>query len=432
MTGVQSAHHINGPGAALTARGPDTGGLAPMSHASSHGAESRRPVFTGNRRVPGLYERTLADGSNVYEARLRLGGLVRRNRLEAKTKTDAIAELRALQVDHERGEQHKSPALAPTVCELAADYIAHLRARIGDTDPRRRRSPRTVAHYDEQLRLHVLPELGSRVATDVTVVDVRRLLDHLAAKRLSPSSKTGALNILSGMLGYGVRQQVVSRNVVRDLDRDDRPGAARTTEPRYLTTDEIARLLDAMRDTFRPVAAACAFAGLRLSEALGLRWRDVDLKAGTLSVTAQLGPNGDRVPLKTAASAATVPMLPALVEEIRAHRSRIAGSSLVRLQADALVFTTVRGKPHGRRNVLRAVYAAGDAAGLNGDDREPVGVHDLRHSFVAIALAAGLTLPEAAALARHANPRVTATVYAGLTDQGREQLGSKLAEAFGG
>jgi hypothetical protein len=41
-------------------------------------------------------------------------------------------------------------------------------------------------------------------------------------------------------------------------------------------------------------------------------------------------------------------------------------------------------------------------------------------------------LPEAAALARHANPRVTATVYAGLTDTARAGLGSKLAAAFGG
>ena len=118
--------------------------------------------------------------------------------------------------------------------------------------------------------------------------------------------------------------------------------------------------------------------------------------------------------------------------ELREHRSRVAGQALTRVQPDALVFTTSRGRPHGRRNVLRAMCAAGDAAGLNSDGRELVGVHDLRHSFVAVALAAELTLPEAAALARHANPRVTATVYAGLTDTARAGLGLKLAAAFGG
>src|SRR5262249_27757185 len=154
-------------------------------------------------------------------------------------------------------------------------------------------------------------------AVELKVADVRRLLDVLAAKKLAPRSRSGLLGILSGLLTYGVRQGVVDRNVVRDLDRDDRPGAARLTEPRYLSVDELDRLLAAMGDTFRPVAATCAYAGLRLSEALGLRWSDVDLKAGTLTVTAQLGPDGERVPLKTAASAATVPMLPVLLAELR-------------------------------------------------------------------------------------------------------------------
>lgn len=403
---------------------------------------ARRPVYSGNRRIPGLYERTLADGTIVYDAALRLGGQVRRRRLLARTKTDAIAELRALQVDHARGEAHRSPAEALTLNELARDYVEHLRVRTNETDPRRRRSPRTVGHYEAQLRLHVLPVLGHRPVSEITVADVRRLLDTLAAKklkrgeqearRLSPWSRSGLLSILSGVLTYGVRQGVVAHNVVRDLGRDDRPGAQRKSEPRYLSPNELDALLASMGETFRPIAATCAFAGLRLSEALGLRWRDLDFAGGTLAVSAQLGPDGTRAPLKTAASAATVPLLPKLAAELKVHRSRVAGQALARVQPDAFVFTTSRGRPHGSRNVLRAVYAAGDAAGLNGDGRERVGVHDLRHSFVAVALAAGLTLPEAAALARHANPRVTAAVYAGLTDSARAGLGEKLRSAFGG
>lgn len=414
-----------------------------MTHASSHGASTRRPIYTGNRRVPGLYERSLANGSTVYDAALRLGGKVRRHRLEATTKTDAINELRALQVDYERGETHRSPAAGLTLEELAHDYLTHLRVRTNESDPRRRRSPRTLEHYESQLRLHVLPVLGHLPAAELTVADVRRLLDVLAVKRwrtrsgqeerrLSPRSRSGLLGILSSVLTYGVRQRVVAHNVLHDLGRDDRPGAQRKSEPRYLSPDELELLLLRMGDTFRPVAEACAFAGLRLSEALGLRWSDVDLKAGTLTVTAQLGPDGTRVPVKTAASAATVPLLPRLAAQLREHRSRVAGKSLTRVHPEAFVFTTSRGRPHGRRNVLRAVYAAGDAAGLNGEGRERVGVHDLRHSFVAAALAAGLTLPEAAALARHANPRVTLAVYAGLTIESREQLGAKLvASGFG-
>jgi integrase len=359
---------------------------------------------------------------------LRLGGRVRRHRLEARTKTDALAELRALQVDYERGEQHRSAAAALTVAELASDWLVHLESRVGHRDPRRRYSARTVALYRQRMEQHIIPAFGSRAATDVGLSDVRRLIDQLGLAGLAPSTVTGIIGILSGLFRYGIKSGVLERNVVRDLDRDDRPGTARLTEPRYLTTDEIARLLENLSDTFRPIVAVCTFAALRISEVLGLRWRDVDLNSGRLTVSGQLGPSGRRVPVKTSASSADVDLLPALTRELRDHRARQASRDLRRVHADALVFRTARGKPQSRRNALRAVHRAGSAAGLNPDGREPVGLHDLRHSFAAAALEQ-LSLPEASFLLRHANARVTAQIYAGLTDDARKQAAGKLAKA---
>lgn len=395
---------------------------------ASHGAATRRPVYTGNRRVPGLYERTLADGSAVYDVALRLGGIVRRHRLAARTKTDALAELRALQVDYERGEEYRSPAAALTVAELASDWLAHLESRVGHRDPKRRYSARTVALYRQRLEQHIIPALGSRPAVDVTVADLRRLIDRLGLAGLAPSTVTGIIGIVSGLFRYGLKNGVLERNIVRDLDRDDRPGTGRLSEPRYLTTDELARLLGNLTDTFRPIVAVCTFAALRISEVLGLRWRDVDLKNGTLTVNGQLGADGTRVPVKSSASSASIDLLPALTRELREHRTRQAGRDLRRVRSDELVFTTARGRPQSRRNALRALHKAGDAAGLNGKGREPVGLHDLRHSFAAAALEQ-LSLPEASVLLRHANARVTATVYAGLTDDARKQAAAKLAKS---
>jgi integrase len=56
-----------------------------------------------------------------------------------------------------------------------------------------------------------------------------------------------------------------------------------------------------------------------------------------------------------------------------------------------------------------------------------VGVHDLRHSFAAYALGGGLSLTETSRVLRHANPQVTATIYAGLSDDAVLALGDKLA-----
>jgi integrase len=60
---------------------------------------------------------------------------------------------------------------------------------------------------------------------------------------------------------------------------------------------------------------------------------------------------------------------------------------------------------------------------------EPVGLNDLRDSFVALALDARMSLAEVAVLARHANARVTGQLYAGLSDKAKTQLASKLLDA---
>ena len=99
------------------------------------------------------------------------------------------------------------------------------------------------------------------------------------------------------------------------------------------------------------------------------------------------------------------------------------------MRAPSLVFTTGQGKPQSRRNALRALHNAGDAAGLNGDGVEPVGLHDLRHSFVAVALEAGATLAEAAVLARHANAKVTAQIYSGVSEDAKAKIATKLTSA---
>jgi integrase len=82
------------------------------------------------------------------------------------------------------------------------------------------------------------------------------------------------------------------------------------------------------------------------------------------------------------------------------------------------------GSPHHQRNALRAIVAAAEKAKLG-----HVTAHDLRHSLVANALDAGLTLTEASRLARHATPAVTATVYADVLEAKRGDLGAKLAKA---
>jgi len=124
-----------------------------------------------------------------------------------------------------------------------------------------------------------------------------------------------------------------------------------------------------------------AYGGLRVSEVLALTWKDVDFDAGMLAVHGT----------KTALSDASVPMILPLVAELRAHRARQQT-----IDPDALVFH------HKRHAVLRAIYVAGDAIGLNTGEKR-VGCHDLRHSCAGLLLAAGVPAPRVAAIMRHAD-----------------------------
>ena len=230
---------------------------------------------------------------------------------------------------------------------------------------------------------------------------------------LAGSTICGTVNSASSLFRLAVRRGVIEANPVR-LERGDRPSQKRKREPRYLTRAEIDRLLAKLRPEARALAATMAYGALRISEALDLRWRDIDFDADTLHVQGT----------KTEGSRADVPMIASLKAELQAHRKRHPGVG------DVLVFRTATGKRLDRKDVLRSIYAAGDAAGLNPHGVRKVGCHSLRHSCASVLFAAGTPATKVAAILRHSTPRVTLMVYAGLADADRAGLRDDLEAAF--
>jgi hypothetical protein len=99
---------------------------------------------------------------------------------------------------------------------------------------------------------------------------------------------------------------------------------------------------------------------------------------------------------------------------------------------DDLITSTSHGKRiPSQLGTLRAIYGAGDEAGLNPEGVEKVGCHDLRHSCAGLLFAAGMTAPTVAAVLRHADTRTTLTTYAGLVETNRPELRRGLDAAFG-
>jgi integrase len=225
---------------------------------------------------------------------------------------------------------------------------------------------------EQRAESHVLDALGrsTRVA-DIRSAHLRSMMRRLTERGLSGSSVRGCLAVASAILRYAVDLEVIERNVASDIGRGERPSSKRLSEPTYLTVPEVEALLGKMSDESRPIAAAMFYGGLRVSEALGLRWADID--TDTIHVRGT----------KTDASDDLIPWL--------------AASGFDRIGDERLVFQTASGKPVSRRNVLRAVQNAGTQVGLS-TEVHPLGCHDLRHSLAANALGLGLSMTETSRL----------------------------------
>ncbi len=116
--------------------------------------------------------------------------------------------------------------------------------------------------------------------------------------------------------------------------------------------------------------------GLRLGERLGLQWRDLYLKQGTLHARRQWTRDGTYSEPRTQAAIRQVPLAPEMVKRLAEHKLASDYSADQRP-----VFASAMGKPMNHRNVAqRGFEAAANEAGLVGKGQPRITFHDLRHA----------------------------------------------------
>jgi integrase len=197
-----------------------------------------------------------------------------------------------------------------------------------------------------------------------------------------------------------------------------------------LSADDVLRITEEARgEPFWPLWVVIANTGLRVSEALGLAWSDVDLTRREIRVRVQLARQDGawvRRPLKTRKSKRTVPLTEDAIEALRVQRERQIVAQEVR-PIDGLVFTTPTGYPIHSTNILPSWYATLSRLGL-----PRVTTHDLRHSAATIMFRQGAPIEAIADLLGHSTTRVTADLYRHRVPEVQRSAVDLLAKAIRG
>jgi integrase len=270
--------------------------------------------------------------------------------------------------------------------------------------------PKTYTSYEQLIRVHITPDLGRIPLGKLSPQQVQEFLNRKLAAGLSARTVQYLHALLRAALNRAVKWGLVPRNVVTLTD----PPRVSRSEIQPFALDQVRSLLAAMRgDRLEALYTVALAMGLRQGEALGLRWQDVDLDAGTLRVrTALQRVEGalHLVELKTERSRRTLILPDLAVATLRAHRVRQLDERLVaedEWHEHGLVFATMQGRPLIARNVFRAYQRLLIRAGLPHKR-----FYDLRHTCATLLLAQGVDPRTIMETLGHSQISLTMNTYA--------------------
>lgn len=339
----------------------------------------------------------------------------RRHYLYAPTRRAAAAALAAALRDRELGLFVAGPS--QTVDQYLATWLRLAGDRLG---------PRTLERYAGQVRIHVVPTIGPVLLRKVTPQHLADLYAQLGAS-LSASSIAHLHRVLHSAFDQAVQWNLIARNPAAAV-KAPRP---RRREMTVLSPDEVRALLAAVAgDELEALYVLAVTAGLRQGELLGLRWRDVDLEAGWLEVSATLS-RGMRQQPKTRSSSRRVKLGETGIRALRSHRLRMAERLLpfrARTEGDVYVFVTELGEPYNGAHITeRAFKPLLRRAGL----RE-IRFHDLRHACASLLLSQGVRVDLVSQMLGHSTPALTLSIYAHLMPGDQEDAVARIDRMLGG
>lgn len=293
----------------------------------------------------------------------------------------------------------------------------------------------TSRGYAAHVRGYLVPYLGGIPLGELSPADVQQMFTAIIRGKAALGRPVGAATLrrihatLRAALNAAVRGGLITSNPGR---WPELPAAARP-RPQVWTP---ALTMRWEREGWRPAVGVwtagqtaqflaqvrghrlyalfhlVALRGLRRGEAAGLRWSNLDLPAGTLTVTGQLQQLGGHLiagPPKSDAGRRVIALDKTTIGALRAHQARQQAERVAageRWHDTGYVFTTKTGKPVGPDRLTRLFRRLVAGSGL-----PPVTLHGLRHGAATLALAAGTDLKVVQDQLGHSTITLTADTY---------------------
>jgi integrase len=321
---------------------------------------------------------------------------------------------------------------AVTLREEAQAWLDGARSGVIRTRGGRRFKPSVLRSYERALKLRILPELGGAKLGSITHIDLQHFVDRLRATPVDPARpQLGALDPstirntivpLRSIFRHALRRGRVAVNPTAGLELP----AIEGRRDRIAAPAEAARLLEALASwpsTTGDVSlwAAALYAGLRRGELQALEWADVDLDHGLIGVRRSWDDKEGVIETKSRAGTRTVPIAAVLRGHLLAHHLRHGRPTA------GLVFGRTPTQPFSPSSLrLRALSAWRNA---DGGPLIPIGLHECRHTFASLMIAAGVNAKALSTYLGHSSIQITLDRYGHLMP-GNEQEAARLLDRY--
>ncbi|MBQ9002286.1 MAG: site-specific integrase [Eggerthellaceae bacterium] len=278
----------------------------------------------------------------------------------------------------------------------------------------------------------IFPEIGSTPLERLTSADAQAWIDRMCLS-ISPGSARIPYSTLRKTFDRAVRSGMLPSNPLASVDPPTRVRPSRA----YLPPSSVELLENAAAECWGPAHAfTCAvklalYAGLRVGECCGLRWRDVSAPADRLRVTASIGRTTEGCYVKSPKNPSSAREFPVVAPLSAALLKRRAVASFAGEPPDGAWFVCGEGEGFSNPRMLSGAFSQlCDRAGVTDNNGRRATFHALRHTFATEAVRGGVDVRTLADLMGHAGADVTLNVYAASGEDAKIAAAARLEGAF--